>query len=86
VDGVLDLELGLDVRSVSVTGGCGDRDGRELWDICEGERDEEGNDESDVRRVGNCPFEYELLLMARLRNGSAVCVDAMVDHQSHEKQ
>jgi hypothetical protein len=59
-DGVLDLELGLEVRSVSVTGGCGDLDGRELWDICEGERDEEGNDDSDVRRVGNCcPFAFE---------------------------
>jgi hypothetical protein len=47
---LLDLELGFEVRSVSTCkgGGCGDRDGRELSDICEAER-EEGKDESDAR-------------------------------------
>src|SRR6266566_2546196 len=53
VEGVLDLELGLEVRSVSdmmaAAGGWGDREGRELCDdICEPERDDEGNDDSDV--------------------------------------
>lgn len=56
VDGVLDLELGFEVRSVSVTCGWGDREGRELWDICDGEREDEG----EARRVARwplCPFE-----------------------------
>lgn len=39
-DGVLDLELGSDVRSVSAMGGCGDLAGREACDESEGERAE----------------------------------------------
>lgn len=47
-DGVLDLELGSEDRSVSIRGGgCGDLDGR---DFCDGDR-EGGNEESDVRRL-----------------------------------
>jgi hypothetical protein len=46
---VLDLVLGSEVRSVSAMGGCGDLDGREWKDICDGERDG-GNEERDVRR------------------------------------
>lgn len=45
----LDFMLGSEVRSVSAMGGCGDLDGREWKDICDGERDG-GNEESEVRR------------------------------------
>lgn len=45
----LDFMLGSEVRSVSAMGGCGDFDGREWKDICDGDRDG-GNDESEVRR------------------------------------
>lgn len=61
----LDLELGSEVRSVSAMGGCGDLDGREWKDICDGERDG-GNEEREVRRwCGSetwellAPFERE---------------------------
>ncbi len=59
VDGVLDLELGLDVRSVSdmmPASGCGEREGREteVLDIWESERDE-GKDESEVLRKCAAP-------------------------------
>lgn len=55
VDGVLLLELGSEVRSVSevlmASGGCGDRaEGREFCDMPEPER-EEGNEDSEVRRL-----------------------------------
>ena len=49
------LELGLEVRSVSdaiPAGGCGEREGREVCDISEAERDEFGKDESDERGRG----------------------------------
>lgn len=58
-DVLLDLELGSDVRSVSAAiGGCGDREGRELCDICEVER-EEGKDDKDARgfTAPGGPFE-----------------------------
>lgn len=81
-DGVLDLELGSDVRSVSTGGGWGDLEGRDEWDTCEGERDE-GNEDSDVRRPGNCgvgiepePLVCELLVVVRDMNGSAVAMMA----------
>lgn len=58
VDGVFDLELGSEVRSVSETmppplvpGGMGDRDGLERCDICEAEREFGGSDDSDVFRA-----------------------------------
>lgn len=58
VDGVFDLELGFEVRSVSDTmppppapGGMGDRDCLERCDICDSERGCGGIDESDVFRV-----------------------------------
>jgi hypothetical protein len=55
VEGVLLLELGSDVRSVSevliAIGGCGDRaDGREFCDIPDPERDD-GKEDSDVLRL-----------------------------------
>lgn len=83
VDGVLDLELGFDVRSVSdmiPMGGCGERAGR--WDICEPERDDGGRDDSEVLRVlllyeaAPCPFP---LLIVLERYGSAVWAAAIVD-------
>lgn len=49
-DGVLDLELGSEVRSVSATGNCGDLAWREFWDICDGDRDD-GNEEREARRL-----------------------------------
>ncbi len=90
VEGVLDLELGLEVRSVSdmmaAAGGWGDREGRELCDdICEPERDDEGNDDSDVLLAGPAPppFEYVrllvLLLTVRFRYGGAAWADAIAD-------
>jgi len=63
VDGVLDLELGSDVRSVSdmaAAGGCGDRDGR--CDMWEGER-AEGKDDSEFL----CPPLLLLLAVVRFR-------------------
>lgn len=68
VDGVFDLELGFDVRSVSETtppapgpGGIGDRDGFEWCDICEPEREDGGNDDNDVLRVCTTVEELPLL-------------------------
>ncbi len=48
-----EVELGSDVRSASTGGGCGDRDGRDIW---EGER-EDGNDEREVLRLTALPAE-----------------------------
>lgn len=50
IEGVLDLELGSEVRSVSAMGICGDLDGLELCDICDGER--EMKDDIEVRWEG----------------------------------
>lgn len=77
-EGVFDLELGSEVRSVSTRGGWGDLDGRDECDICDGERDE-GKDESDVRRPekdGNAPLDWELLVDVRDMKGSAVAMMA----------
>ena len=48
MEGVLDFELGLEERSASAGGGCGDREGRELWDICEDDL-EAAKDEREAR-------------------------------------
>lgn len=78
VDGVLDFELGSDDRSVSMIGGCGDREGREWFDICEGDL-EAGKLEREVRRLGQAPFEPDWeLLGLRERNGSAVVAEAIM--------
>jgi len=61
-DGVLDLALGSEVRSVSATGGCGDLACRELRDMSEAERDE-GKDRSEARFVSEAS---ERLLLALL--------------------
>lgn len=56
VDGVFDFELGFEERSVSaIGGGWGDRDGRDVLDIDEGDR-EAGKLESEVRRLGQGPL------------------------------
>lgn len=62
-------------------GGCGDLDGRELCDICDGERDADaGNDDRDVLRFGQGPLDCEALMGAvRVRNGDTVWADAIVD-------
>lgn len=49
------MELGSEERSVSATGGCGDREGRELLDICDGDL-EVGKLEREVRRPGQGPL------------------------------
>lgn len=54
------MELGSDVRSVSPSGSRGDLGGRELCDICDGER-EEGKEDSEVRRGGSEALEWLLL-------------------------
>ncbi len=77
VEGVLDLELGLEVRSVSdmmAAGSLGERGGRtsEAVDICEPERDE-GKDDSDGVRPCAAPPE------AWRACGKAVWADAIVD-------
>jgi hypothetical protein len=51
-----DGEAGFDPRSVSNLGGWGDREGRELRDISEGDL-EEGKDERDVLPLIPLPFE-----------------------------
>ena len=56
LDGVLEFELGLEVRSVSIMGGLGDLDGLECRDIADGDR-EEGKEEREVRRLGALPLE-----------------------------
>ena len=56
LDGVFDLELGSEDLSASKPGGSGDREGRDVWDICEGDRDE-GNEDKEVRRFGKLPLE-----------------------------
>lgn len=79
MDGVLDLELGSELRSVSITGGCGDRDGREVWDIWEGER-EAGKDDREVLRFGQDPLVFTLGAFrgAFLEMGGAVWVEAII--------
>ena len=74
VDGVFDLELGFEVRSVSETmppppafGGMGDRDGLERCDICEAEREFGGSDDSDVFRACVIVEKFPLL-------GPGLCV------------
>lgn len=76
VDGVFDLELGLEVRSVSDTmppppapGGIGDRAGLERCDICDSERGYGGSDDSEVFRA------CAAVLWARW--DCAACADAM---------
>lgn len=64
VEGVFDFELGSEERSVSMIGGCGDREGREWLDIWEGDR-EAGKLESEVRRLAQGPFELDELLCVR---------------------
>ena len=49
--GVFEFELGSDVRSVSIIGGFGDREGLECLDMVEGDR-EGGRDESEVLGFG----------------------------------
>lgn len=66
VEGVLDLELGSDMRSASLpapaTGGMGDREGlEERCDICDAEREDGGIDASDVLRI--CSVAEELALL-----------------------
>lgn len=56
LDGVLEFELGLEVRSVSIMGGLGDLEGLECRDIADGDR-EEGKEEREVRRLGALPLE-----------------------------
>ena len=83
VDGVFDFELGSDDLSVSAMGGCGDREGREWFDICEGDL-EFGKLESEVRRLGQAPPplelepDWELLVCVRERNGSAAVAEAIM--------
>jgi hypothetical protein len=57
--GVFELELGSDVRSVSIIGGLGLLEGREFRDIVEGDR-AGGNEEREVRRFAL--FEMKLSL------------------------
>jgi len=60
LDGVLEFELGLDVRSVSIIGGFGDLDGLEFRDMAEGDR-EDGNEEREVLRFGAAlPLELQV--------------------------
>jgi hypothetical protein len=47
LDGVFELELGSDVRSVSIIGGFGLLEGLEFRDIAEGDRDD-GKDDKEV--------------------------------------
>ena len=65
IDGVLDLELGSETRSASKPGGNGDREGRDVCDICDAER-EEGNEEREVRLYGKLPLELLILLLLPL--------------------
>lgn len=55
-DGVLDLVLGFEVRSVSIIGGLGDREDLVFLDIAEVERFlEEGKDDNEDRRAAALP-------------------------------
>jgi len=80
MDGVFDLELGLELRSASINGGgCGDLEGREVCDICEGERDA-GKEESEVLRFGQGPlaFTWGTFRGALLEIGSTVWAEAII--------
>jgi hypothetical protein len=60
LDGVFEVELGSEFRSVSIMGGLGDLDGLECRLIAEGER-EEGNEDSEVLRfAGALPLELQV--------------------------
>lgn len=60
LEGVFEFELGSEVRSVSIMGGFGDRDGLECLDMAEGDR-EDGKDDNDVRRfVGAVPLVFHV--------------------------
>jgi hypothetical protein len=56
LDGVLNSPFASAAGSVSIRGGCGDFDGLECLDICDGER-EEGNEEREVLRLPPLPLE-----------------------------
>lgn len=65
-------------------GGCGDREGRELCDICEGERDE-GKDESDARGFlagSECPLASDELKFLCAEYGVALCIASILGRQS----
>lgn len=72
----LDLELGSEARSGSAMGGCGER---ACSDICEGDL-EEGNEESDVRRLtgGPEPFDWLPVLCMRAMCGSSTMAASVV--------
>lgn len=86
VEGVFDLELGFEVRSVSETmppppapGGIGERGGLvERCDICEAEREAGGSDDNDVFRVCAAVKMAPLLdTILWTWAGCAACADAM---------
>jgi hypothetical protein len=61
LDGVLEFELGSDVRSGSIIGGLGLLDGLEFRDIADGDR-EDGKDDRDVLRLLTAAFVLPLEL------------------------
>lgn len=64
LEGVFPLELGFEVRSVSIMGGFGDLEGLEWRDIVEGDL-EDGKEEREVLRCGGMlPFELQVFLSA----------------------
>lgn len=74
---VFEFEFGSDVRSVSSLGGCGDFEGLEFRDICEGDRDcEDGNEESEVLRFTALPLEL-VVPFVEGRYMGWTCADAM---------
>ena len=82
MEGVLDFELGLEERSASASGGCGDREGRELWDICEDDL-EAAKDEREARLVLKVVEWFpaaanDAFVFARVSKGVVVAVDAIL--------
>lgn len=78
LEGVFEVELGSDVRSIM--GGLGDLDGLEFLDMAEGER-EDGKEDREVRRLllaNGLPFEVlERVLERVLNRGSEVILFVM---------
>lgn len=67
LEGVFEVELGSEVRFVSIMGGLGDREGRlECLDIVEGDLDE-GKDEREVLRLAVAlPLELQVATVSEV--------------------